>query len=394
MAWDSANDSLLLWGGGHANYRGNEMYIWNAGSGSWGRGSVPSRLDAAGFVIDNAAPQSAHTYDNNQYLPVNNMFVTFGGATWPSGGRFETNIGGVVSRAGPWVWDPLKADASKSGGTDGSGYDSNRLGGNMWTNRWESVVRPELASHQNQTTDYRTENGKDVVYMTMDSQLSGWVTLYRYEFADIRNGGIDNVKLVGVAGPDIGGLGAGTIDAKNNLYIRTSLQGAGYPNSDFLVWDLSKISTPNANPSRSIQLLQADGTQFNITGKFGIEYDSINDQFLLWDGGDVWSTRAAFDASGNLLSTWQVTRMTATTASRPIGNYSTCVCGKWKYVDELGAFVALDEWDPIAQDASVWLYRPYEVGAVPEASTWSMMSAGLFAVGFWALRRRTSVHLH
>ena len=81
-AWDSTRGDLLLWGGGHANYAGNEMYVWNAQSGEWARGSVSSRVDKSttnNYVVDNAAPQSAHTYDNNLYLPVNDMFLTFGG---------------------------------------------------------------------------------------------------------------------------------------------------------------------------------------------------------------------------------------------------------------------------------------------------------------------------
>lgn len=79
FAWDSTHGKMMLWGGGHANYVGNEMYVWDGATGDWGRGSLPSRIDAHGFIVDGAAPQSAHTYDNNNYLPVNNMFITFGG---------------------------------------------------------------------------------------------------------------------------------------------------------------------------------------------------------------------------------------------------------------------------------------------------------------------------
>ena len=93
FAWDSVNGQLLLWGGGHANYLGNEVYAWNATTGAWGRGSLPSRLDRDGntstyFVTDDAAPQAAHTYDNSLFAPVNGVFVTFGGAAYNSGGAF------------------------------------------------------------------------------------------------------------------------------------------------------------------------------------------------------------------------------------------------------------------------------------------------------------------
>jgi hypothetical protein len=35
-------------GGGHANYAGNEMYVWQGSDGAWTRGSLPSRLERYG----------------------------------------------------------------------------------------------------------------------------------------------------------------------------------------------------------------------------------------------------------------------------------------------------------------------------------------------------------
>ncbi|MBK9234535.1 MAG: hypothetical protein IPO19_00085 [Rhodoferax sp.] len=81
FAWDSNSGQLLLWGGGHANYAGNEMYAWDAGSGNWTRASLPSLTlptnlgNGSFYVVDNAAPVSSHTYDGSVFLPVNNMFV-------------------------------------------------------------------------------------------------------------------------------------------------------------------------------------------------------------------------------------------------------------------------------------------------------------------------------
>jgi hypothetical protein len=48
FAWDSARGDLLLFGGGHANYAGNEMYVWQGSDGAWTRGSLPSRLERYG----------------------------------------------------------------------------------------------------------------------------------------------------------------------------------------------------------------------------------------------------------------------------------------------------------------------------------------------------------
>src|SRR5687768_12653866 len=63
FAWDSTRGNLILWGGGHANYSGNEVYVWDGGTGKWGRGSLPTRIDVpTGFVVDPTTPQSSHTY--------------------------------------------------------------------------------------------------------------------------------------------------------------------------------------------------------------------------------------------------------------------------------------------------------------------------------------------
>ena len=71
LAWDSNRAQLILWGGGHANYAGNEIYTWDAESGAWGRASMPSalrdiqnnlsnRLDSVTVDHPNT-PQSSHT---------------------------------------------------------------------------------------------------------------------------------------------------------------------------------------------------------------------------------------------------------------------------------------------------------------------------------------------
>lgn len=77
FAWDSARGNLILWGGGHANYAGNEVYLWNSSSSLWGRGSLSSMAVADPNVaarfetVDGPmhSPISMHTYDGNIYLP-------------------------------------------------------------------------------------------------------------------------------------------------------------------------------------------------------------------------------------------------------------------------------------------------------------------------------------
>jgi hypothetical protein len=359
------------------------MYVWDGASGAWGRGSLPSRLDGANFVVDNAAPQSAHTYDNNVYLRVNDRFLTLGGAAFQSGGNFESNIGGVPQRAGPWVWDPSRADPDRAGGTDGSGYAPGSLGGQMWQNRQGRWTGTEGPSYINGTTAYRTENGRDVVYLTADSNASGFPSLYRYELGDLTDpAALDKWSTVGVSRQTFSYKGAGTLDSAHGLYIRSAGNSAG---ADLAVWDIDRaVASNTALSDTAVSLVKPDGTAFEISGEFGLEYDAMTGNMLLWDGksdGLVWSTKAEFDVNGGLKSTWTVVPLLSTTADQPDGDFVTGVLGKWKYVTELGAFVALDEFDGATGDAAVWLYKPYgSTPPIPEPGTAVLALGGLAAL--------------
>jgi len=392
FAWDSNRGDLLLFGGGHANYAGNEMYVWQGSDGAWSRGSLPSRLERYGststfFTVDNAAPQSAHTYDNNIYIPVNDMFVTFGGAAFNSGGVFTVKgPDGNPTPAGPWMWDPNKADPNKVGGTDGSGYNLAALGGNMWTNQYGKWTGDLGSDYLEGYTAYRKENGRDVIYVT-GAGGGGWPSLFRYELGDVRSGELGSFEKVAVAWNAPSFQGTATIDTANGLFVRTtSVNGFS---TGFGVWDLAKsnAANPDANRDIAIYLVNEDGTPFVMNVDFGIDFDSKNGKILMWDGrdnGTIWETEAAYDGSGKLLTTWVVKKRVSVTIAQPDGDFQTGVLGKWHYIDDLDAFVALDEYDYLTADAAVWLYKPFSVneppaGTVPEPSSWFLLLLGLVA---------------
>lgn len=400
VAWDSTRGNLLLFGGGHANYAGNEMYVWQGSDGTWTRGSLPSRMERYGstatfFTVDNAAPQSAHTYDNNIYVPINDMFVTFGGAAYNSGAGFVVKgPDGNPLPAGPWMWDPNKADPNKVGGTDGSGYNLASPGGNMWTNQYGKWIGDLGPSYLEGTTAYRQENGRDVIYVT-GAGGGGWPSLFRYELGDVRAGELGSFEKVAVAWNAPSFQGASTI--ANNLFIRTtSVRGF---QMGFGVWDLSKSNpaNPDANRDIAIYLVNEDGTPFIMNVDFGIDFDSINGKILMWDGhdnGTVWETEPIYDNLGNLSTTWVVKKRMSSTVLQPNGNFQTGVLGKWDFIAELGAFIALDEFSSATQDAGVWLYKPYSniqqppSGVLPEPGTIILNIVALFIL-LWQLRGRS-----
>ncbi len=399
FAWDSTRGDLLLWGGGHANYAGNEMYVWDGATGAWGRGSLPSMIDANGFVVGGPAPQSSHTYDNNIYLPVNDMFLTFGGAASPTGGPFQKTDGTNVSRAGPYLWDPSKADPNKVGGTTGSGWNTTDIapGGNMWIDRQGHFTGTEPQSYINGTTANRVENGRDVAYLTADTGASGFPSLYRYTLGDVRNGGGDTWEKIGVTNNTVGYQGVGTIDSTHNLYIRTA-SVSGSHTSQLAIWDLdnANAANPGSNPDIGVHLINTDGSAFIMSGIYGMDYDSAHNTLVLWDGSDgggtVWSASVVTDAAGNIgpNTTWIVSEIQSSTSAHPHGDFNTGVLGKWHYDSALGAFIALDEVTTAGVggwDAGVWLYKPLSAAVVPEPETYALLLAGLGLIGCVSRRR-------
>ena len=408
MAWDSTRGNLLLWGGGHASHSGNEMYVWDGNTGAWGRGSLPSKLEIIYnwnqptpipyLVIDSKAPQASHTYESNLYLPVSGKFITFGAVAYNDAKNFKArDENGNIVLAGPWLWDPAKADPNKVGGSTGSGWNPGTLGGEMWTNRagksdWLGPNAPANFDFNfiNNTTAYRTENGRDAVYITANGG-GGWPNLFRYTVGDLDNGGRDTWELVGASSFTAYTFqSSGTIDDANNLYVQTTTpSNNGF---DLHVWDITRSGAGNRD--KGIRLVKANGDDFAINLKHGIDYSSIDGSLYIWGGdqGQVFRTQATYNQDGSLATTWIVEALGDVSASEPVGAHLYGVMGKWQYVDELGAFVALEEMNgnpALPGDAGLWFYKVADVTPVPEPASYAMLMGGLAVLG-WGMRRRRS----
>ena len=107
-AADDAHQRLIVWGGGHSDYAGNEVSVLNLkGTPSWERFTSPTmpvpfvwdgkhweglkpyfiRLHDGGKYQPGASPSSRHTYNSLQYVPYQNKLYSFGGSV-ANGGYF------------------------------------------------------------------------------------------------------------------------------------------------------------------------------------------------------------------------------------------------------------------------------------------------------------------
>jgi hypothetical protein len=116
--FDTARNRLIIWGGGHNDYYGNEIYALNLNTVTIQRITDPglplgSSRTCQESIAGGSQPNSRHTYDGIVYMPnVDRMFV-FGGSLACGGGWFST---------GTWAFDftSMKWQKMNSTGTNPS----------------------------------------------------------------------------------------------------------------------------------------------------------------------------------------------------------------------------------------------------------------------------------
>ena len=110
-AFDTNRNRLIVWGGGHTDYSGNELYAFELKSLRWRRLTNPSRniggKESSGYYPD-GKPRSRHTYDYVEYIPPPfDRFCSFGGAgLYPSGQIDIANVD--CFNSGKKKWERLE----------------------------------------------------------------------------------------------------------------------------------------------------------------------------------------------------------------------------------------------------------------------------------------------
>lgn len=390
FAWDSQRSDLILYGGGHANYGGNDVYVWHSANLQWERASLPTQIDYYDLgggahtylTVDNGAtPQSSHTYDNNVYLPTLDRFLTFGGYTFSNPGipyvRLDEND--AIVQTGPYLFDPSRADGSKVGGANGTGVDPFTIGGDMWQNRDAYVNTPNAikpTSFAMGMTDVAQVDGKDVVYVVANKQGQYGNFLYEYIINDITDPSLDSWEIIGSPhNSTYAYQGSGAFDSLNNVFVRTGDANLGIP---FLFWDLNNKGT--TNNEQSLDVLDNTGGlfPFESLSSMGMEYDPIGERFLLWGSGDaVYSLTHEGVAlnEGWVLGLDNLFGQTAGPGNGAAVNFTESggVLGKWDFASELGVFIGLKN----SVNGEVWVYKPSNFSVVPLPGTFFVFLSGL-----------------
>ncbi|MCX2977510.1 DNRLRE domain-containing protein [Halieaceae bacterium IMCC11814] len=360
FAWDSRRGDLILYGGGHANYGGNEVYRWRGTTLSWERMSLPSDITSLEsypwLTVDgpDASPKASHTYDNNIYLPVVDRFLTFGGPNFGLGHAYEKEEpDGTFRVTGPYLLDPARADGNKVGGMTGSHSQWANpflgvIGAEMWENRDVPQNMPEADFPRHfidGSTGYTQEDGKDVVFVH-----AAYGVLSKYTINNVDDPAQDSWEHIG--SNDTGwGQGAGAYLPTHDLFVRISPGLFSY-------WDLSTAGPANFNVAfvPSGPSLDDISTGDYGLGDYGMDYDPSRNRFLLWGGGgDVYALYPPPTVSPD---GWEIEKLDGVVAPTPDSDlgaeWFTGVLGKWKYIAQIDAFVALQD----QFSGNIWAYKP------------------------------------
>ena len=240
-----SHGGLMAWGGGHAGYSGNEVYMFDVNTGLWSALAQPpvdtSSCTSSTSEYPDGTPRTGHTYEGLEYAPITGEFVKL---------LVSSDGAGVVSTGtvhlfnifdGTWRRGMRKPTWENAGGgsDDGEGassaYDARR--GLVWGHvAWRGY-----------------ETDPDKAFSSYDPVTDVWT---EYPGANV---GIDH---------------AAAIDPVRDLYVL----GAYRSGETLVAFDL-------ANPSAGPVELNVTGTANAATGQMGFEYDSDNAVFAAYNAG-------------------------------------------------------------------------------------------------------------
>lgn len=179
-ALDTKRNRLILFGGGHADYGGNELYAFDCTKLSWKRLTEPfaDPKDDNSDQNPDGTPQSRHTYGGLAYLAHADRFFALGGAIFRSGWGSCNKVWTCDFAAGnTWKRDADKAPVP-------SGYDNmctyDPATGKLWWGGRSDGGWCSLWSYDSETKTWDKRSKVDITgysALAMDSKRGQVVVL-------------------------------------------------------------------------------------------------------------------------------------------------------------------------------------------------------------------------
>jgi chitodextrinase len=227
--FDSQRNRMIIWGGGHGDYSGNEIYAVNMnGTPSVQRLTNPTAGGCSASSCDGGlTPNSRHTYGGLDYMAnLDRMFV-FGGSAAGSGFLLKDT----------WTYS---------------------FTGSKWEQR---NPNPNVAYNFPGISAYDPNSGK--VFLT------DGVNLYRYDWTN------DRYDLVSSPSTGSSDSMTGVVDPKRQKLL---IIGVG----NVFMFDISSGSNFAAQ-----KISTTGATSIVGTRSPGLAYDPVTDRIVAWNGGDT-----------------------------------------------------------------------------------------------------------
>ncbi len=285
-AFDTKRNRLMVWGGGHMDYFGNEMYAFDISTMTWSRITDPSpTLVACTLYMSDGQPGIHHTYNTLQYSGLIDSFISV------MGGGYGSNCGTIVNR--DTTTDLFKISTN----TWGKGSLQPASGGTIDRISAVDPATGLIYSHG-------TYGGSRLI--EYNPLKDTWKIKSSSEYLEIGStAAIDPIKRLMVA---VGGYGG---------------------KRQIVVWDLTKDTGYGFVPTTS------GDTTLEYNKNMGFQYDPTINKFVGWlDGTDVY----VLDPT-----TWVWTKMAAssdnavTPTAAPNGTF-----GRFRYIPSKNAYILVN----------------------------------------------------
>ncbi|MFN0246043.1 MAG: hypothetical protein ACKV2T_03995 [Kofleriaceae bacterium] len=294
-AFDSSLRQLILFGGGHNDYAGNEVYGFDMASGAWQLLVPPTPMALVRASVDEYAdgtPVSRHSYDNFAYMPDRAQLLVFGGSRYQDGST--TNVTWTLDSGG-LAW--TKKSKFELGGLFYTGSDYDEATGRVFMRSEDGLFTYDVAGDQwSRVLDF----GYPPYYPTFSTS---------------------NARR-GVVVPE-----------RRLFFMLGGETQAG--DLDFLVWDVGAARDATADWATT-----GDASGVRVGGT-GADYDRAGDAIVTWSGGGP-----------NILDLRTRVWRRGSGTGAPADQVQNGTYGRWRYVAYLNAFVLVNE-----PTENVWIYK-------------------------------------
>ncbi|WP_350293983.1 hypothetical protein [uncultured Croceitalea sp.] len=291
--FDTVGNRILIWGGGHLGYFGNDMYAFDLDTSMWSQVMAPSNYSAltsyeSSGQYPDGRPLARHTYGNMAFIASENTFLATGAYGISPSGNGDNRFWAVDLNAPNLEW--AEKTASESVGSMTASYAA-------YNDVDKMVYYHKASSGRFYKYDIKTDTH---TYLTQKA-----VQIYA----------------------------AAAMDTKRNKLLVLG----GSSGDQAFVWDLNSSEPSNEDLTNNSVFQNSSGSELSNDSQFGLSYDVLNDKFVAWKGG-----KTVYVINPE---TYEVTKIVPSGEVNPGDPVSNGTYGRFRYAPSIEAFILVNGID-------------------------------------------------